>query len=56
MPELRRRAAAVGLREQGVEQHRLVAVGSQQVRDVGPDEPGPAGDQYAHAATVASGR
>ena len=55
VPELRRRAVPVGLRQQRVEQHRLVAVGRQPVRDVGPDEPGTAGDQYAHAATVTSG-
>ena len=47
---LRRRTVAVGLREQRVEQDRLVAVGGEPVRDVGPDEPGAAGDQYAHRA------
>ena len=45
---LRRRIVAVGLREQRVEQERLVPLGGEPVRDVGPDEPGPAGDQNAH--------
>ncbi len=45
-------AGAVRLREQRVEQDRLVAVGDEPVRDVRPDEPGPAGDQNAHGRTV----
>ncbi len=47
---LRRRIVAVGLREQRVEQERLVPLVGEPVRDVGPDEPGTAGDQYAHGA------
>jgi hypothetical protein len=42
------RLAAVGLREQGVEQDDAVAVGAEPVGDVGADEPGSAGDQDAH--------
>ena len=47
---LRRRLVAVGLREQRVEQERLVPLGGEPVRDVGPDETGAAGDQNAHPA------
>jgi hypothetical protein len=38
----------VGLREQRVEQEWLVSLGGEPVRDVRPDEPGPARDQNAH--------
>jgi len=38
----------VGLREQRVEQHRLVPLGDEPVGDVGPDETGSAGDENAH--------
>ena len=51
---VRRRPVAVGLREQRVEQERLVPVGDEPVRDVRPDEPGPAGDQNAHRADASS--
>ena len=47
-----RRAGPVRLREQRVEQDRLVAAGREPVRDVRPDEPGPAGDQNPHGWTV----
>ena len=46
----RRRTVAVRLREQRVEQERLVSLGGEPVRDVGPDETGTAGDQNTHAA------
>jgi hypothetical protein len=48
--DLRRRTVTVGLWEQGVEQEWLVPFGGEPVRDVRPDEAGPAGDQNAHAA------
>ena len=44
----------MGLREQRVEQERLVPLGDEPVRDMGPDEPGTAGDQYAHSPTLAT--
>jgi len=42
----------VGLREQRVEQHRLVPLGDEPVGDVGPDETGSAGDENAHEPTL----
>jgi len=46
------RDLAVGLRKESVEQHGLVPLGDEPVRDVGPDETGSAGDENAHEPTL----
>ncbi|GIF75253.1 hypothetical protein Asi02nite_47710 [Asanoa siamensis] len=37
------------LRQQRVQRDHLVPVADEQIRDLGPDEPGRAGDQYPHS-------
>ena len=47
-----RRPGAVSLWQQRVQQDDLVLIGDELIGDMGPDEPGTAGDQYAHAPTL----
>jgi hypothetical protein len=44
--------AAVGLRQEGVEQHRLITSGCQRVGDVGSDETGSAGEENSHVIDI----